>query len=90
MRGANVEPEGGHMQPTGKDAGQRPTTSVETPEHNDMHQSIDANTDLRLNARAQVLIGQRLKTIYNELVQEPVPEHLLKLLEELERKEGKE
>ena len=43
-----------------------------------------------LDEQAQRLIGQRLKSAYDELVRQPVPDHLLKLLEELERKEGQD
>ena len=78
------------MQPGGKDASREPETSGEPQEHNDMNQCIEDDTELKLNSRARVLIGQRLRTVYDELVQQPVPKHLLKLLEELERKEGKE
>ena len=43
-----------------------------------------------LDEQAQRLIGQRLKSAYDELVRQPVPDHLLKLLEELERKESQD
>lgn len=43
--------------------------------------------DIRIDEAAQALIGQHLKAIYSEIVQQPVPEELLKLLEDLERKE---
>ena len=46
-----------------------------------------SDTTVRLDDPAQVLIEQRLKIVYGEIVQQPVPEQLLKLLEELERKE---
>lgn len=79
------------MQPGGKTPGSADNPAVEPPDAKNMnHQTIEPTSDVRLNARAQALIGQRLKTVYDELVQEPVPEHLLKLLEELEQKEGKE
>ena len=79
------------MQSSGKETGRTANTAVEPPEANDMnHEMMELAPDVKLNPRAQSLIGQRLKMVYNELVQEPVPEHLLELLEELERKEGKE
>jgi hypothetical protein len=43
--------------------------------------------DVRIDEAAQALIGQHLKAIYSEIVQQPVPDELLKLLEDLERKE---
>ncbi len=52
----------------------------------DVHAN-DPELAIKLDATAQALIGQRLKAIYNEVVQEDVPDHLLKLLDELERKE---
>ena len=79
------------MNPSGTRPGDTQKTDFEPPETKDMNeQSIETAPNVRLNARAQAMIGQRLKAVYNELVQEPVPEHLLQLLEELERKEGKE
>ena len=79
------------MHPSGTRPGDTQKTDVEPPEPKDMNeQSIETTSNVKLNARAKAMIGQRLKAVYNDLVQEPVPEHLLQLLEELERKEGKE
>lgn len=47
----------------------------------------EVDSAARLDESAQALIGQHLKAIYSEIVQEQVPDHLLKLLAELERKE---
>ena len=57
-------------------------------------QSMTANTSsaapsIALDEPTQALIGHRLKAVYAEIVEQPVPEQLLKLLEELERKEQK-
>ena len=77
------------MQPGGKNPGSADKPEVGPPDAKNMnHQTIESTSDIKLNARAQALIGQRLRTVYDELVQEPVPDHLLKLLEELEQKEG--
>ena len=46
-----------------------------------------AELDVRLDATAQALIGQQLRAIYDEIRQQEVPDHLLRLLDELERKE---
>ena len=43
--------------------------------------------EIRLDEAAQALIGQHLKAIYSEIVQQPVPDEFLKLLDDLERKE---
>ena len=40
-----------------------------------------------LDTVAQALIGHQLRTLYSEIVREPVPDQLLKLLQDLERKE---
>lgn len=45
--------------------------------------------DVRLDTTAQALIGQHLRAIYDEIRQQEVPDHLLRLLDELERKERK-
>ena len=47
--------------------------------------SVDPS--ITLDEPTQALIGHRLKAVYAEIVEQPVPEQLLKLLEELERKE---
>lgn len=43
--------------------------------------------EIRLDEAAQALIGQHLKAVYSEIVQQPVPDEFLKLLDDLERKE---
>lgn len=42
---------------------------------------------VRLDDSAQALIGQHLKAIYSEIIQERIPDNLLKLLDELGKKE---
>ena len=42
-----------------------------------------------LDAAAQALIGQQLSTMYSELLNQEIPEHLRELLRELEAKEKK-
>jgi hypothetical protein len=39
-------------------------------------------------ARLQAHLGKNLKAVYQAVVDEPVPERLIKLLDELERKEN--
>jgi hypothetical protein len=41
----------------------------------------------KLETSAQALIGQHLKAVYGEIVREPIPDRLLRLIDELERKE---
>ena len=36
----------------------------------------------------QAFIGRQLRAVYNDVVNEPVPDRFVKLLEELERKQG--
>lgn len=43
----------------------------------------------RVDAKIRTHLGVKLKTAYQALVEEPVPDKFLKLLEELRRKEGK-
>ena len=75
------------MQPSGKDAGQPTFTQGEVPDENQMTDLSNEAIDVKIGPRAHALIGQRLKLVYDELVKEPVPDHLLKLLEALEQKE---
>jgi hypothetical protein len=42
---------------------------------------------VKLDTSAQALIGQQLRAVYGEIVNQPIPDHLLKLLEDLERKD---
>jgi Anti-sigma factor NepR len=52
----------------------------------DSSEAVSAKSD-PLPASVQDMIGRRLKTIYQDIVQQPVPENLLQLLTELETKE---
>jgi hypothetical protein len=45
------------------------------------------DSEAKLDEAAQALIGHQLKAMYGEVVQQSVPDHLLKLLDELERRE---
>jgi len=45
--------------------------------------------EIELDAHTQAAIGRRLKAVYSEIVQEPIPEQLLKLLDTLAAKERK-
>jgi Anti-sigma factor NepR len=45
------------------------------------------HVEIKLDEAAQALIGHHLKAMYGAVVQESIPDHLLKLLDELERKE---
>ena len=40
-----------------------------------------------LDSTAQALIGHHLRTLYGEIVREPVPDQFLKLLQDQERRE---
>ncbi len=43
--------------------------------------------EVKLDDAAQALIGHHLKAVYGAIVQQPVPDRFLELLDELERKE---
>ena len=89
------------MQSNGKDSGsQRPGLPPGQPSdpptptegtHHVNHQIIrpDAHdeTEVKLDETAQALIGHHLKAVYSEIVEQPIPDQFLKLLEDLERKE---
>ena len=47
----------------------------------------DMNDVPKLEAKAQELIGRQLKVLYGSILDEPVPDQFVKLLEDLERKE---
>ncbi len=52
---------------------------------------LDANIaalDGALEPELQAHIGRQLRAMYNEVVNEPVPDRLLKLLQELEKKQA--
>ena len=44
-------------------------------------------TEIKLDDAAQAAIGRQLRAVYSEIVQQPVPDQFLQLLDELERKE---
>ncbi len=48
-----------------------------------------APLDAALEPELQAHIGRQLRAMYNEVVNEAVPDRLLKLLQELERKQAK-
>jgi hypothetical protein len=45
----------------------------------------DMAVGAKLEADLQAHIGRQLRAVYNEVVNEPVPDRFIKLLEELER-----
>lgn len=49
----------------------------------------DVDELVGLDSAAQALIGQQLSTMYSELLNQEIPEHLRELLRELEAKEKK-
>ena len=66
---------------------ERPGDTKATPEEAPTHCGLSVEPDIKLDATAQALIGQQLRAIYDEIRQQEVPDHLLQLLDELERKE---
>ena len=49
----------------------------------------EAKADGRVDANVRAHLGRKLKTAYQTLVEEPVPDRFVKLLDELRTKEGK-
>jgi hypothetical protein len=47
------------------------------------HEAIDAGSGLSPNLQAH--IGRHVRAVFDEVAREPVPEHLLRLLKDLER-----
>jgi Anti-sigma factor NepR len=54
-----------------------------------MSAAAESQSNTRLEADLQAHLGTKLKAVYQTLVDEPVPEKFLELLDELERREGK-
>jgi Anti-sigma factor NepR len=89
------------MQSNGKDSGtQRPDLPPDQPldplkvmkgkqhvDHQMDRPAADNETEVKLDESAQALIGHHLKAVYSEIVEQPIPDQFLKLLEDLERKE---
>lgn len=42
---------------------------------------------VKLDEMAQTLIGRQLALVYGEVLEQPIPDHFIKLLDELEKKE---
>ena len=79
------------MQSSGKDVGKIEATEAAQSGCDTLGtDATQPGTGGRLDDRTQAAIGQRLKAVYSEIVQEPVPERFLKLLEELEQKERRQ
>ena len=67
-----------------------PETTAVDGDHQQMQgQTPAGESELRLDDQAQDVIGQQLKAVYGAIVQEPIPDRFLELLEDLERKELK-
>lgn len=47
-----------------------------------------AKQGARVDAKVRAHLGRKLKSAYQTLVDEPVPDRFVKLLEELRRREG--
>lgn len=50
---------------------------------------LDTDEPVKIDSAAQALIGQQLKAMYSDLVRQEIPDDLIRLLDELEAKEGK-
>jgi hypothetical protein len=74
-------------QPGGGEVGETGPAGVATPQAPSSQSRDTDEPEIRLDEAAQALIGQHLKAVYSEIVQQPVPDEFLKLLDDLERKE---
>jgi hypothetical protein len=52
------------------------------------HRPSEGDAAIALPTDVQAFIGRQLRAVYNDVVNEPVPDRFVKLLEELERKKG--
>lgn len=50
--------------------------------------NIDTDEAVELDAKVTMRLGRQLSSFYGELVKQPVPDEFLKLLEELDKREG--
>lgn len=67
---------------SGRDEGD--STAKEAQDVTDVGLGDSAQTPARLEPQAQDRISRKLKAMYDEVVNEPVPDHLMKLLKELD------
>jgi hypothetical protein len=77
----NIDAEKTDMGSQGKPPGQQPMKNEE--------READAKPGARVDANVRAHLGLKLKTAYQSLIEEPVPDRFVKLLEELRSKEGK-
>lgn len=81
------------MQSSGKNGGNHradlPTDPPQVPEGRQPmdRPNAEIETEVKLDESAQALIGHHLQAVYREIVEQPIPDQFLKLLEDLERKE---
>ncbi len=60
---------------------------IQAPAEKQAPNAPESDELVKLDAVAQALIGQQLTTMYSELLNQEIPEHLRQLLRELEAKE---
>ena len=65
-------------------------SNSDLPTHDHPTHDPDVVDEPRLDDASQSAIGRQLRAVYSEIVQQPVPDNFLRLLEELERKETRE
>ena len=77
----DIDAEKTDMGSQGKPPGQQPMKNDE--------READAKPGARVDANVRAHLGRKLKTAYQSLIEEPVPDRFVKLLEELRSKEAK-
>jgi Anti-sigma factor NepR len=67
-------------------ADQGATGSEKDEEENSVNSLQRENRSARLDAAAEARIGRKLKAMYDQVLNEPVPDHLMDLLGKLDQK----
>ena len=73
-----------------RDPGKRKQAPRMAPPNSDAPTSIHGaqGSEVKLDTDLQAHIGRQLRAVYDEVVNEPVPDKFIRLLEELERKQS--
>jgi len=72
-----------------REPGKRKQAPDMTPPNSDFPTQTQTVPGAGLEADLQAHIGRQLRAVYDEVVNEPVPDKFVRLLEELERKQAK-
>jgi hypothetical protein len=76
--------------PTGDDYSPKPAGSSKAPRKSSFSETYGLVKGAALEPDLQAHIGRHLRSVYEEVVKEAIPDRFLRLLEELEKKQGTE